>query len=113
MRIFDLTRWPSILVFLFAGTIGATFALITLNLFTQAAASLRFLREYGAEAVMHGALLQIRDLIFWGALSLLCWVAFKISEHELVNRYFAWSRRRKMSATNIASPPMPESDTKS
>jgi len=96
MRFLDLTRWPTILIFVFAGAVGATFALITVNLFNQAVASLRFLQKFGIEAVQHGALWQVAELLAWGTASLICWVAFKISEHALEDRYRAWGRRQRL-----------------
>lgn len=93
MVLFNVTRWPSFLVFLFAGAVFSLFAFVTVNLFSQAMASLTFLREFGSEAVRHGALWQVGELILWGALSLSCWLAFKVCEGELVGRYQRWSRR--------------------
>jgi hypothetical protein len=96
MRFLDLTRWPTILIFLFAGAVGAGFALMTVNLFSQAMASMAFLRKFGLAAVEHGALWQVAELLAWGAASLVCWVAFKISENALVERYRAWVRRQRI-----------------
>lgn len=96
MRFLDLTRWPTLLIFAFAGAVGATFALITVNLFSQAMASLGFLRKFGIEAINHGALWQVAELLAWGTASLVCWVAFKISEHALEERYRAWGRRQRL-----------------
>ncbi|SHH73806.1 hypothetical protein [Marivita hallyeonensis] len=93
MTLFNVTRWPWPLVFLFAGVIFASFAFMTVNLFSQAMASLRFLREFGTEAVRHGALWQVGELTIWGALSLSCWLAFKVCEGELMGRYQRWSKR--------------------
>lgn len=93
MVLFNVTRWPSILVFLFAGLIFVVFAFVTVNLFSQAMASLTFLREFGPEAIRHGALLQVGELTLWGALSLSCWLGFKVCEGELVARYQRWSQR--------------------
>lgn len=73
--LFNVTRWPSILVFLIAGAAAALFAFVTVNLFSQAMASLAFLREFGPEAVRHGALWQVGELTLWGVVSLTCWMA--------------------------------------
>lgn len=94
MVLINITRWPAVLVFLLAGSAAATFAFVTVNLFTQAMASLRFLRELGWEAILHGALWQVGELLVWGSLSLCYWLAFKTCEQELTNRYFAWARNR-------------------
>ena len=120
MRALDLTRWPTIGIFAFAGLVGACFAFITVNLFTQAVESLRFISEFGFEAVRHGALLQVAELFISGALSLFFWVSFKASEHALIERYFDWAQRlrhedkRYSESQSAASPvevaPAQESD---
>ena len=94
MLLVNITRWPTVLVFLLAGCAAACFAFVSVNLFTQAMASLRFLREFGAEAIRHGALWQVGELTLWGALALGCWLVFKICEHELEDRYLNWARRQ-------------------
>ncbi|WP_152912290.1 hypothetical protein [Candidatus Rhodobacter oscarellae] len=80
---------------MFAGLAIACFALITVNLFTQAMAALEFIREFGAVAIMHGALWQVAELLVWGAMSLASWLAFKVSEHALEERYLTWARRMR------------------
>lgn len=95
MRLFNLTRWPTAAVFCFAGCVAVTFAFVTVNLFSQAMASLAFIRKFGWEAIRNGALWQVAELALWGALSLSCWLAFKICEHILEDRYLAWARRNR------------------
>jgi hypothetical protein len=99
MVLFNVTRWPSILVFLIAGAAAALFAFVTVNLFSQAMASLAFLREFGPEAVRHGALWQVGELTLWGVVSLSCWLAFKVCEGELVGQYQRWARRSREGET--------------
>lgn len=99
MALMNITRWPTGLVFLLAGCVAAVFAFVTASLFTQAMASLRFLREYGSEAVRHGALWQAGELLLWGCLALGCWLVFKICEQELEDRYFDWARKRRLPRT--------------
>lgn len=94
MLLCNVARWPSLAVFLVAGLAAACFAFMTVNLFSQAMESVRFLKSYGIEAVRHGALLQVLQLCAWGALSLACWLTFKVCEGELISRYQAWSRQR-------------------
>lgn len=94
MALFNLTRWPGFAVFLLAGGAAVTFAFVTVNLFSQAMASLAFLKKFGWEAIRHGALWQVAELAIWGALSLFCWLVFKVCEHQLTDRYLAWARRR-------------------
>lgn len=93
MALLNVTRWPSLIIFVFAGAVFTLFAFVTVNLFSQAMASLTFIRKFGSEAIRHGALWQVLELTLWGALSLGCWLAFKICEGELVGRYGKWSRR--------------------
>ncbi|WP_323771494.1 hypothetical protein [Antarctobacter sp.] len=97
MALLNITRWPTILIFLFAGIAAATFAFVTVNLFSQAMASLDFLKVFGWEAIRHGALRQVAELAIWGALSLSCWLLFKVCEHVLEDRYLDWARRSRTS----------------
>ncbi len=90
----NITRWPSALIFLLAGVAAATFAFVTVNLFTEAMASLAFLREFRVEAIRHGALWQVLELVVWGALSLTCWLVFKVCEQVLEDRYLDWAGRQ-------------------
>lgn len=83
------------MVFLLAGSAGAVFAFVTVNLFTQAMASLRFLRDHGWDAVRVGALWQVGELLLWGCLALACWLVFKICENDLQNRYVRWATRSR------------------
>ncbi|ASP18743.1 hypothetical protein ANTHELSMS3_00017 [Antarctobacter heliothermus] len=97
MALLNITRWPTILIFIFAGIAAATFAFVTVNLFSQAMASLDFLKAFGWEAIRHGALRQVVELAVWGALSLACWLSFKACEHVLEDRYLEWARRSRTS----------------
>ncbi|KPP83839.1 MAG: hypothetical protein HLUCCA08_08535 [Rhodobacteraceae bacterium HLUCCA08] len=93
MAVFDITRWPAFAVFVMAGTAAALFAFISVNLFSRAMASVRFLGDFGWTAIRHGALWQVGELLLWGGLTLICWLAFKIGETELSGRYRAWADR--------------------
>ena len=86
-----LTNWPSIAVFSLAGLAMVVFAFASVNLFTSAMASASFIGEHGLEAIRHGALWQVLELVFSGSVALAMWVSFKICEHILVDRYLAWS----------------------
>lgn len=92
MLLFNLTRWPSALILVLAGVVGAAFAFVTVNLFSQAMAAFRFLGEFGTEALRHGALWQVILLIGWGGLTLVLWITFKICEQILEDRYLDWAR---------------------
>lgn len=95
MGLFDITRWPATLVFLLAGAAAVAFAFVTVNLFTEAMASLRFVRKFGWTAIQHGALWQAGELVFWGAVALALWLVFKLCESELTDRYRGWTRARR------------------
>ena len=93
MAVFNITRWPVFWVFCLAGGAASVFAFVTVNLFSHAMANLRFIQDFGLMAVQHGALVQLAELVIWGALSLLCWLVFKTCENVLVSRYIAWANR--------------------
>ncbi len=95
MALFDLSRWPGIVVFVFAGATAVAFAFITANLFSQAMANLNFIQRHGLVAIQEGALVQLAQLIFWGILALLTFLAFKACEVELLYRYHDWTDRRR------------------
>ena len=98
MSLFNITKWPVVLIFLLAGSAAVIFAFMTVNLFSQAVASRDFLREHGWVAIQFGALWQVGQLLLWGAIALICWLIFKICEQELEDRYFAWARRKREGA---------------
>lgn len=87
-----LSNWYSIAVFLVAGMATVTFAFASVNLFTAAMASVSFIGEYKWEAIRHGALWQVLELLVSGSIALGGWLIFKICEHILVERYLAWSK---------------------
>ncbi|MCT4559016.1 MAG: hypothetical protein N4A61_13275 [Pelagimonas sp.] len=101
---------PTVLVFVLAGFVATVFAFVTVNLFTYAMANASFIREHGIEALRHGAIWQMVELLGWGALALLCWVTFKLCEHVLVDRYLAWSRSESTSdgSSGDVSEPAPQ-----
>ncbi|MEM8980688.1 MAG: hypothetical protein AAGD04_14465 [Pseudomonadota bacterium] len=99
-KLINITRWPSIGVFILAGVVGVVFAFVTVNLFTQAMANVEFLQRAGFEALRHGALWQVLELVIYGAIALLCWVIFKICEQVLEDRYLAWAQEDEGQAPN-------------
>ena len=88
-----LNRYPAVIVLLFAGILTVIFAYATLNLFQMSMANIRFLREFGAMAVMEGALLQLFQIILSATVAMVSYIGFKICESELVHRYHAWQNR--------------------
>lgn len=103
LSLFNITRWPTAMVFLLAGVVAALFAFGTVNLFAQAVASIGFLQKYGWQAVQHGALWQVCELILSGAVALACWICFKVCEHDLEARYLAWAKRQRASSTETGT----------
>ena len=91
MALFNITRWPVLLVLLLAGLSAAGFAFITVNLFSQAMANLEFIAEFGLLALTEGGLLQFATLLLWGALALLIFLVFRTCEIELLYRYYLWA----------------------
>ena len=89
-RVLDVTRWPAVAVFALAGMMLVTFAYVTVSLFTQTMANLRFLTAYGWRAVMDGGLVQLAGLVVSGAAALCCYLVYKICEGDLIGRYYRW-----------------------
>jgi hypothetical protein len=105
MSVFNIKCWPSLLVFCVAGVVAASFAFVSVNLFSQAMACLEFLSDYGWVAIKHGVLWQVGELCLWGAMSLLCWLVFKTCEHVLVNRYLDWAGKPEQACTEETTAP--------
>ncbi len=95
MGLFDLGRWPGLLVLALAGASAVSFAFITVNLFQQAMANLQFIQRHGLVAIEAGALVQLGQLILWGVLALFNFLVFKACEVELLFRYHEWSDQRR------------------
>ena len=72
--------WLTFIVLALSFFVGA---LGTLNLVNLLAANLQLLREYGAMAVMDGALGQLGELTVQGVVSCIAYVVFKTCEHRL------------------------------
>lgn len=92
MALFNLARWPVVLVFALGGGAAVAFAFVTVNLFSETMASLAFVERHGWLALREGALVQLAILSAWGALALMLYLLFKACEVELVFRYFQWAR---------------------
>ena len=89
-----LNRYPALAILLIAGVLAIVFAYATVNLLQMAIANLRFLREFGAMAVMEGALWQLASIVASAFVALISYMGFKICESELVARYRAWQSRK-------------------
>lgn len=92
-RCLNPANYAAAIVFLAAGLFAACFAYSSYNLFHLSMANLSFLRRYGWLAVMEGGLLQLIQILGWGCISLLCFIAFKICESELTLRFRRWHDR--------------------
>ena len=93
MGLFDVTRWPAVLLFAGAGLAAVALAFVTVNLFAETMAAFAFVGRHGAEALAVGAARQLVELAGWGALALCAYLGFKVCEVELVFRYFRWAGR--------------------
>ena len=56
-------------------------------------ANIRFLQEFGWTAVMEGGLVQLAQIAISAMVAMLSYIAFKICESELVQRYHKWQNR--------------------
>lgn len=88
--LFDLSRWPALLVLFAAGLFVVGFSFASINLFEYGMANLRFVKSYGLEAIREGAFLQMAQLGGAGAIALLCYLGFKFCEVDLSIRYRRW-----------------------
>ncbi len=79
-----LRRWW--LALLLMGASFVAFGFASLNLLTLLQANLRFLAEYGVEAVREGALAQLFELVVYGYAAACFYVVFKVCEKALVWR---------------------------
>ncbi len=92
-RLFRISGYPGVLVFVLAGVAAAIFAYSTYNLLTVSMANLNFLREHGWLAVTSGGLVQLLGILAHGAVALACWLLFKACEADLIDRYRRWQDR--------------------
>ena len=100
MQVLNITRWPLLLIFVAAAGAVVVFAFTTVNLFSLAMANLQFVRAHGWIAIREGALLQLGALCLGGAVALASWLAFKILEAEITQRYRAWAERSRKPKTD-------------
>lgn len=93
MQILNITRWPLILLLLGAGASVALLSFTSFNLVTLAMANFDVIGRAGLVALRDGALWQLGEIGLYGAISLGCWMAFKIFESEVILRYRDWAKR--------------------
>jgi len=89
-RLFQISRYPALFVFLLAGASTVVIAYSSYNLLSLSMANLHFLRKYGWLAVSEGGLLQFVEILAYAILALACFFVFKICETELLIRYRQW-----------------------
>jgi hypothetical protein len=75
--------------FLLMGVFSALGALASVNIFVMLSANVRFLSEYGAMAVMEGALAQLGELLLYGYFALAMYVGFQTCQRVLVDKILA------------------------
>ena len=92
-RLLRISRYPWIAVFALAGLTAAIVAYSSYNLLQASMANLHFLQRHGWQAIRFGALLQLLEIVIYGAMALTFFLLFKICESELVVRYRRWQDR--------------------
>ena len=92
-RLFQVSRYPAVLVFLLAGLSAVIVAYASFNLLTISMANLHFIQAHGWLALRSGALIQLLGIAFYGVIALAFFLIFKICESELVLRYRRWQDR--------------------
>ena len=70
------------------------FGLLSLNLVQVMSANIRFLLEYGFQAVRDGGLQQLLELVFSSYGAVAFYVTFKTCEHALVERLAHYKNSR-------------------
>ncbi len=89
-RLGNITRWPLLVVIVFAGVMAVGLAFASVNLFQHGMANLSLIRRHGLLALREGAALQLAELAVGGLTALFCYLGFKFSEVELSVRYRRW-----------------------
>lgn len=92
-KLFRISGYPALLVFLLAGVSAVIVAYSTVNLLGMSMANLSFLRMHGWDALATGGLVQFSLIVGTGAVALFFFIVFKICEAELVARYRRWQDR--------------------
>jgi hypothetical protein len=89
-RILKLPNYHWIIVFCICGGFAVALAYTSYNLFHLSMANLKFIQQFGALAVMEGALVQTIEILIGAGFSLAFYIGFKLCEAELVTRYSCW-----------------------
>jgi hypothetical protein len=77
-------HWLSTLLLM--GVFGLLFGLVSLNIISLLHANFSLIIQYGAMALMHGALLQMIELLAYGVLSIILLLLFRACEDVLVRK---------------------------
>jgi hypothetical protein len=86
-RLFALSAYPAIAVFILMGLAGAVLAWSSFDLVRLAMANWRLVGSYGLAGLMDGGLLQAVGIVGRAALALASYLVFKAAEVELVGRW--------------------------
>jgi hypothetical protein len=86
-RLFDLSRYPAVVLFLLLAISAIGFAWNTFGLITLAMANASFLLEHRLMAIVEGGLVQTAGLAARGLAALVFYLGFKGFEAELVARW--------------------------
>jgi hypothetical protein len=86
-RLFDLSRYHAVLLFLMLAVCAIGFAWNTFGLITLAMANASFLVEHRVMAIVEGGLVQTAVLAARGLAALVFYLGFKGIEAELVARW--------------------------
>ena len=92
-RLFQVSRYPAIIVFALTGVSAAIVAYASYNLLTISMANLHFIQKHGWLALTSGGLIQLLEIAVYGIVALAFFLVFKICESELVLRYRRWQDR--------------------
>ena len=92
-RLFQISRYPGLLIFLLAAISVVIVAFLTYNLLHMGMANLHFIQQHGWLALRSGGLMQLIQILAYGVVSLFFFIVFKVCESELVIRYRRWQDR--------------------
>ncbi len=86
-RLFDLSRYPALVVFLFMAICATVLAWMSFGLLHLAMANAEFLLTYRLMALKDGGLLQTLELAGRGLVALVAYLGLKGCESELITRW--------------------------
>jgi hypothetical protein len=90
LRWLKLSSCPALVLFVLMGLSGAALAWNSVDLVHLSMANYRYIRQFGAYALMEGGLEQLVEIILRAAATLAFYLGFKACEVELVARWRSW-----------------------